>query len=425
MIKNEFDNHTLTYKFKVIVFIIIAASAQFVWGQEDFTFCRQAELALNQNRLDDAVPLYKSCLKDGNLSTGTTSVVYRNLGLIFFNKKEHAQSIPFFDEAIRLNVKDPWDDLVSRGNAWASAGNFSKAFEDYDAALTLRPGFAFANLNRGIAYEKLGKMVEAEKDFLAARDKGLRSPLLNPKLSLYRMTLRESSNSDPLAPFSSDLEFLTFLGFFVNLENERVICSEKAGDTSSFAMSIVDGPNFKDYRSANRRAVATGIYTSSPCPFSPDRRELRLVDNKDLEGVWLSPKSSQKYRFGSKSLAWQTDSRSSRECEVIGYYSGGEMRTATEFGQSTICGIQNAAEFEPMRKWPVVSSWTLLGKGRVSVARTDVKNYVEEWDVFIATADFVASGLEVKKGDLVSYLRKENGNDLNASLSFRHLKRLP
>jgi hypothetical protein len=396
-----------------------------IGAQEDFTFCRQAEMALSQNRLDDAVPLYKRCLKDGNLSTATTSVVYRNLGLIFFNKKEYSQSISFFDDAIRLNGKDPWDDLVSRGNSWASAGDSSKAFEDYEAALKLMPSFAPAYFNRGITYERLGKLVEAEKDFLEARDKGLRSPQLNSKLSFYRMTLRESSKSDPLAPFTSDNDFLTFLGFFVVLEIDRTICSEYAQDTAAFARSILGGPNFNSYRSANRRITATGIYTSSPCPFSPDRRELKPVDSKDLEGVWLFPKSSQKYRFGSKSLAWQADSRSSIQCEVIGFFSGGEMRRVTQSGQNSSCEISNAAEFELIRTSPSVSSWSLIGKGRVSVARTDVKNYVEEWDAFIATADFIASGLEVRKGDLVSYLRRENGNDLNASLSFRHLKRLP
>jgi len=425
MVKNEANNDGLTYKVKVILFTFMAASAQFVWGQEDFTFCRQAEMALSQNRLDDAVPLYKNCLKDGNLSTATTSVIYRNLGLIYYNKKEYSQSITFFDEAIRLNGKDPWDDLVSRGNAWASAGNSSKAFEDYEASLKLRPSFASANFNRGIAYVRLGKLVEAEKDFLEARDKGLRAPQLNPNLSFYRMTLRESSKSDPLAPFTSENEFLTFLGFFVNLEIDRNICSQNSQDAAAFAMSIVSGPNFRNYMSTNRRTTATGIYTSSPCPFTPGRRELKPVDNKDLEGVWVFPKSSQKYRFGSKSMAWQVDSRSSIQCEVIGYYSGGEMRTAAESGQNSNCDISNVAEFESMRRLPKVSSWSLIGEGRVRVARTDLKNYVEEWDVFIATADFIASGLEVRKGDLVSYLRKEYGNDLNAALSFRHLKRLP
>lgn len=67
----------------------------------------------------------------------------------------------------------------------------------------------------------------------------------------------------------------------------------------------------------------------------------------------------------------------------------------------------------------------MLRDGRLNVSRTDVPNHVEEWDIFLATQDFEARGLLVKQGDLVAYLRKERGNELNVSTMFWHLQKLP
>lgn len=74
-------------KFKVAIFIAVAVSTNLTWAQEDFKFCREAEIALRDKNLDEAILPYKRCLQEGNLSNATASIVNRNLGLIYFNKK--------------------------------------------------------------------------------------------------------------------------------------------------------------------------------------------------------------------------------------------------------------------------------------------------------------------------------------------------
>jgi len=76
------------------------------------------------------------------------------------------------------------------------------------------------------------------------------------------------------------------------------------------------------------------------------------------------------------------------------------------------------------RKNPLVSTWKLLRAGRIGVTRTDVANHIEEWDVYTVLTSFDMFGVNFETGDLLAYIRKENGNELGAATQFRHLKRL-
>jgi hypothetical protein len=63
-------------------------------------------------------------------------------------------------------------------------------------------------------------------------------------------------------------------------------------------------------------------------------------------------------------------------------------------------------------------------EGRVRVTRTDVADHIEEWDIYSVTAPFSLANMDFKAGDLIAYLRREKGNDINAATEFRHLQRL-
>lgn len=56
----------------------------------------------------------------------------------------------------------------NRGSAWAEAGSFRKALEDYNVSIRLKPSYPEAYVNRGIAYSRLEEYEEAKKDFIAA-----------------------------------------------------------------------------------------------------------------------------------------------------------------------------------------------------------------------------------------------------------------
>jgi hypothetical protein len=171
--------------------------------------------------------------------------------------------------------------------------------------------------------------------------------------------------------------------------------------------------------------VANAFYTLYPCPFSAVVKPLRVASQNDVEGVWLNPETAQKYRFSPQSPAWQQFRALPINCEGVGFYPNGEMRVARLVGTQVTCQFRQASELDAARKNPIVSSWNMLRDGRLNVSRTDVPNHVEEWDIFVATGDFEARGLLVKQDDLIAYLRKERGNDLNVSTMFWHLQKLP
>jgi hypothetical protein len=176
--------------------------------------------------------------------------------------------------------------------------------------------------------------------------------------------------------------------------------------------------------SATPQQVETAIWTRFPCPFSPYRAELLAATAKDVQGAWLFPYDSQPYRYGPKSPQQPTDPAKAIACEVVGYFPKGELRTGVVMGAKTACPFRKAADLNPARKAPRVASWAMVADGRLKVTRADLKDYLEEWDVYVVTKGFQALNMEIKAGDLVAYLRRDKDNDVNAGTEFRHLQRL-
>lgn len=176
--------------------------------------------------------------------------------------------------------------------------------------------------------------------------------------------------------------------------------------------------------SASQNTIATVVYTKYPCPFSPERKGLRPANAKDIEGVWLFPESSQKLRFGPNSPMWQKQAALPVKCEAVAYYENAEARNAQIVGQMA-CPFASAKDMDVSRKNPKVATWTLLRDGRLKIDRTDVPGHIEEWDVFFVVDSFQVANIAINSGDLVAFLRRERGNELNVATTFRHLKRLP
>ncbi|PFH10882.1 hypothetical protein BCF11_3316 [Collimonas sp. PA-H2] len=169
--------------------------------------------------------------------------------------------------------------------------------------------------------------------------------------------------------------------------------------------------------------VTKAVYSLFPCPFSPYRTELRPATAKDIEGVWLYPEASQKLRFGPQSPMW-TKLATPVKCEVVAYYPGGEYRNAQATGLMP-CPFSNAKNMDASRLNPRVISWKIIRGGIVKIFRTDVQDHIEEWEVFTVDKSFEMAGVQFNAGDLITYLRRERGNDFNVATVFRHLQRLP
>lgn len=176
--------------------------------------------------------------------------------------------------------------------------------------------------------------------------------------------------------------------------------------------------------SATQAQMEEAVWTTFPCPFSPLRAELLPATAKDVEGVWLFPYDSQPYRYGPKSPLQPSDPAKAISCEIVGYFPGGELRTGTVLGAKRACPFSKAADLNPARKAPKLATWKMEANGRLKVTRSDKKDYVEEWDMYVVTKSFQALNMDIKAGDVVGYLRRDKDNDVNAATEFRHLRRL-
>ena len=67
----------------------------------------------------------------------------------------------------------------------------------------------------------------------------------------------------------------------------------------------------------------------------------------------------------------------------------------------------------------------MANNGKVKISRTDVPNHIEEWEMFVVVRPHTRYGVSFDVGDLVAYLRRNEGNESYAATLFRHLKRLP
>jgi tetratricopeptide (TPR) repeat protein len=63
-----------------------------------------------------------------------------------------------------------------RGKAQFVKGFYDQAIADYDLAIHIKPDFAEALHNRGVAHEALGHIVQAKADFEAVKRLGFNLP---------------------------------------------------------------------------------------------------------------------------------------------------------------------------------------------------------------------------------------------------------
>jgi len=202
--------------------------------------------------------------------------------------------------------------------------------------------------------------------------------------------LAQSAPQDSFAKFVTD---------FFNQHEGNTVCFERPTSLAEIRATLAEHFKGTDLsRGVSGQDVASGLWTRYPCPFSPFRPELRPATAKDIEGVWLFPESSQKYRFGPRSTRVPPSGPNNPvKCDAVGYYPGGELRHAVIAGQVQ-CPFRRASDMDVARKNPIVSRWSMVRDGRVGVARTDVQNHIEEWDIYVVTQPFAFRELKLQPG---------------------------
>lgn len=228
-------------------------------------------------------------------------------------------------------------------------------------------------------------------------------------------SLAQEAPSDPLNKFIFEM---------FQMHHGKTLCVDASTSLNAVRKTLTDHMQAKVAETATPQAVATAMWQLFPCPFSPLRAELRPAKADDIVGSWLFPEGSQKLRRGPR-LNQASPTRPLRvKCDAVGYFPNGELRHAVVAGVPK-CPFEASADLDVARKNPRVSSWAMLREGRLGVTRTDVVGHIEEWDVFAVAAPFTFDEVRFAAGDLVAYVRRENGNEIGAATQFRHLQRLP
>lgn len=170
----------MTYKI-FILFLFVSTSA----SAEDISLCKDGWMNTESGNHTQAIELFEQCIALGNLSNSSLARTYRNIGIASYRKGQYDIAIKNYDKALSYNPSDLWHDYVNRGNAWSELGEYVKAIDDYSKALSVKPTFNEAFYNRGIVFEKQGKLKKAVVEFKKAYEHGLRSQLLYERFVVY------------------------------------------------------------------------------------------------------------------------------------------------------------------------------------------------------------------------------------------------
>ena len=105
------------------------------------------------------------------------SIAYTNLGSAYQKMGQYGKAMENYDKAITL---DPNDYLAytNRGVIFDRLGQFDKALESYKKAVISNPGDYKAYFNRGLTYDKMGRIADAIEEFQMATRLTMPDPMV-------------------------------------------------------------------------------------------------------------------------------------------------------------------------------------------------------------------------------------------------------
>lgn len=157
-----------------------------------------------------------------------------------------------------------------------------------------------------------------------------------------------------------------------------------------------------------------------PCPFNPKEVPLRHATNTDLFGYWALVPESLKIKTNS----FRKDPFPST-CQYFSFAEDRDMRSI-DMITNDACPSVTAADFKAAKALPRVIDWKVGPNGMLEITRTDIPNYIESWEAFIATNSFTQSGVTFKPGDLLLYMAQfgQTKRDGIGTLYFRQFRKL-
>jgi tetratricopeptide (TPR) repeat protein len=152
---------------------VAAESMQVIGGssyaRECYRLSNAASLTGHAGGADVAV--CTKAVRNGGLRKADLIATYVNRGILYVAMEDYKKAARDYNKAIKLsdNVAEAY---VNRGNLWFMAKRYTEAINDYDKSLSAGLKQAhIALLNRGMAYESLGRLSEAQQSYLAALER--------------------------------------------------------------------------------------------------------------------------------------------------------------------------------------------------------------------------------------------------------------
>ena len=169
-----------------------------------------------------------------------------------------------------------------------------------------------------------------------------------------------------------------------------------------------------------QKDIYVSLIERFPCPFNPKQAPVRRATNTDLFGYWeLVPESIK-----IKTNSFRKDPFPSN-CQ---YFSFSEDRDMRSIGMiiNDACPSVTVTDFKAAKALPKVIDWKVESNGILEITRTDIPNYIESWEAFIAISSFTQSGVTFKPGDLLLFMAQfgQTKKDGIGTLYFRQFRKL-
>jgi len=123
--------------------------------------------AAQAGQLEEALALFTSAIKSGDLRGADLAKAYNNRGNVQAALGETKRSLQDLNRAILIDPNYTAA-YYNRAITRQDLGEFDKALEDYSAVLEINPEHVAALFYRGLIRERLGRRRDAKEDFLKA-----------------------------------------------------------------------------------------------------------------------------------------------------------------------------------------------------------------------------------------------------------------
>ena len=155
----------------------------------------EAILLQEQGKIEEALKIWRG-IADAfeEVDRELSARAWLSVGYLFYLQEKHEDAIAAYDQAIQLKP-DYAGAYSNRGVAKSELGRHEDAIADYNQAIQLKPNYAEAYNNRGVAKNDLGRIDGARQDFEKARDLA-REVKNNSLVALVEQRLRELDNRE-------------------------------------------------------------------------------------------------------------------------------------------------------------------------------------------------------------------------------------